>query len=83
MTWIFIGCVWVLACTVIAMLPIRRQIVPGVMLMMAGPFLIWVLIDQLGWLVGGIALFAFLSMFRNHMIYMTQILMGQRPEIPT
>ncbi|MEL6121742.1 MAG: DUF2484 family protein [Pseudomonadota bacterium] len=83
MTWIVIGCVWVLACTVIAMLPIRRQIVPGVMLMMAGSFLIWVLIDQPGWLVGGIALFAFLSMFRNHMIYMTQILMGQRPEIPT
>ena len=80
MTWIVIGCVWVLACSVIAMLPIGRQIVPGVMLM-AGPFLIWVLIDQPGWLVGGIALFAFLSMFRNHMIYMTQSLMGQSPEI--
>ena len=35
MTWIVTGCVWVLACTVIATLPIGRQIVPGVMLMMA------------------------------------------------
>lgn len=82
MIWVVIACVWVLACCVIAMLPIRRQIVPGVMLMMAGPVLVWVLIDQMGWLFGAIALFAFLSMFRNHMIYMARRAMGQRPEIP-
>lgn len=72
-----------LVCSTIAMRPICRQSVPDVMLMMAGAFVIWVLMGQLGWRVGGVVLFAILSLFCNHMIYISQSLMGQRPEILT
>ena len=82
LNWIGVGCERGLASSAMAMLPIRPLSGPVVMLLSASPILIWMLIDQVGWLAGVIALFAFLSMFRNHMIYMAQCLMGQRSEIP-
>lgn len=79
---IVICCVWVLASAAVAMLPMRRQYVPGVMLMMAAPVLIWAMATTFGWLLGAVALCAFLSMFRNPLIYMARRAMGQTPEIP-
>ena len=53
------------------------------MMMLATPVLVWMLVDQMGRFFGIGALPAFLSVFRNHMIYMAQRAMGQRPEIPS
>lgn len=79
---IVICSVWVLAAAAVAMMPMRRQFVPGVMLMLAAPVLIWAMFQQFGWLLGLVALCGFLSMFRNPLIYMARRAMGQHPEIP-
>ncbi|MEM7597806.1 MAG: DUF2484 family protein [Pseudomonadota bacterium] len=79
---IVICCVWVLASAAVAMLPMRRQYVPGVMLMLAAPVLIGAMALHYGSFLGVVALFAFLSMFRNPLIYMARRAMGQNPEIP-
>lgn len=76
-----IGCVWILACNLVAMLFIQRQIAPGDVLMLAGPGLVWVSIDQLGWPVGAIAIVPFLTLFRHHVIYSARCAVGQRPEV--
>ena len=83
MSWALgIGAAWVLAATAVAMLPMRRQYVPGVMLLIAAPLLIvWIWITH-GWLYGGAALFAFVSMFRNPLIYFDKRALGRRPEVP-
>lgn len=66
---IFAG-LWVLAGTVVALLPMRRQYVPGVVLLGLAPVLIvWLGIDY-GWPVAVLALFAFVSMFRNPLRYL-------------
>ncbi len=81
MTLIVISCLWVFAAAGVAMLPMRRQYVPGVLLMCAAPVLIWLMMQQFGLIVGLCALFAFLSMFRNPLRYFARRAMGQRPEI--
>lgn len=51
------------------MLPMRRQYVPGVILLGAAPVLIvWLGLDH-GWLVAGLATAGFVSMFRNPLRY--------------
>ncbi|MEP2532755.1 DUF2484 family protein [Shimia sp.] len=60
-----LACFWVLAATIVAMLPMHRQYVPGVMLLVAAPVLIGFIGWQHGALLGGVALFGFLSMFRR------------------
>ena len=66
---IVVAAVWVLAATVVAMLPMRRQYAPGVILLVLAPVLIgWLWIDQ-GWGVGIAALAGFVSMFRNPLRY--------------
>ena len=61
---------WVLASTVVAMLPMRRQYAPGLMLLLAAPVLIgWVGCEVALW-AALLALFAFLSMFRNPLRYL-------------
>jgi hypothetical protein len=56
---------WVLAATVVAMLPMRRQYVPGSLLMAAAPVLIGFIGVQYGWIAAALALAGFISMFRN------------------
>lgn len=60
---------WVLAATAVAMLPMRRQYVPGVALMLAAPVLIYLLGQEFGWIAGVAAAAAFVSMFRNPLRY--------------
>ena len=62
---LILGCVWVLASAIVATVPMRGQMVPGVALLLAAPvLLVWT-----GWAHGGVwlavGLFAFVSMFRN------------------
>jgi hypothetical protein len=76
------ACLWVLAAAATAMLPMRRQYAPGITLLVAAPFLIgWLSWTHGAW-IGVIALFAFLSMFRNPLIYFAKKAMGKPVEIP-
>ena len=66
---LIIGCIWVLLAVVTALLPMRRQYVPGVALLLLAPVLIiWIGVD-FGWIVGLLAVAAFVSMFRNPLRY--------------
>lgn len=83
MNWaVVIAALWVLAATVVALLPMRLQYVPGVALLLAAPFLIIWLAVLYGWWIGVLALLAFGSMFRNPLRYLWARARGQRPEIP-
>jgi Protein of unknown function (DUF2484) len=79
------ACLWVLAATVTAFLPMRRQYLPGVPLLILAPvILIWLGVQHGIWITG-VATLAFLSMFRNPPIYFARKAMGlpvQRPEDP-
>lgn len=59
------GFFWVLAASGTAMLPMRRQMVPGLLLLSSAPVLILWIGAAIGWWVGAVALLAFLSMFRR------------------
>ena len=79
---LIIASLWVLLATIVAFLPMRRQYVPGVVLLVAAPLLIiWLGYDH-GWWVSALAFFAFVSMFRNPLIYLYARARGQNPEIP-
>lgn len=60
---------WVLAATITAFLPMRRQFPPGILLLILAPgILVWIgLVHGVIWVVLGIA--GFVSMFRNPLIY--------------
>ncbi len=62
---LIIACAWVLASTIVAMLPMRLQFPPGVVLFASAPALIlWLSLD-FGWVIGALAIAAFVSMYRN------------------
>ena len=76
------GCLWVVASAVTGMLPMRYQYAPGITLLLAAPVLIvWLGVEH-GWIVGGVALAAFLSMFRNPLRYFAKKSMGIPVERP-
>ncbi len=59
------GFLWVLAGVATAMLPMRRQMAPGLLLLATAPLLILWIGASLSWWAAGAALLAFLSMFRR------------------
>ncbi|MGZ2258387.1 DUF2484 family protein [Roseobacter sp. A03A-229] len=73
---------WVFASALGAMLPMRHQYVPGVALLIAAPVLIVWVGAAFNWLAAALALFAFVSMYRNPLRYFVARARGQRPEIP-
>ncbi|NNE88433.1 MAG: DUF2484 family protein [Silicimonas sp.] len=75
-------CLWVLIAAVVAMLPMRLQYPPGVLLLILVPFgLVWIAADHgLGY--AGAGFLAFVSMFRNPLIYFWRRARGQIPEVP-
>ena len=76
------GALWVVAASLVAMLPMRRQYPPGILLLVAAPVLLgWIAADH-GWWIFGAGLLAFVSMFRNPLIYLARRLRGERPEVP-
>ena len=76
------GALWVLAATATAMLPMRRQYVPGIMLLVVAPVLLaWIGWQHGGWIVG-LTTLAFLSMFRNPLMYMGRRVMGKPVILP-
>ena len=78
-----LGCVWVLASAATAMLPMRRQMVPGVALLSAAPVLLWFIAAEHGVLVFGLTLLAALSLFRNPLIYLARRAMGLAVSLPS
>jgi hypothetical protein len=72
------ACLWVLAAAGCAMLPMPRQMVPGLILLSAAP----VLIGWIGWQHGAlwafVALAGFVSMFRRPLLYLARRLVGQQ-----
>ncbi|WP_411890698.1 DUF2484 family protein [Yoonia sp. SDW83-1] len=79
---LIIGCLWVLAATIVALLPMKHQYKPGLTLLIAAPFLIVWIGYAHGWVFGVLGLLAFVSMFRNPLIYLYKRARGERPEIP-
>jgi len=79
---LILACLWVLASTAVAMLPMRRQYVPGIALLIAAPVLIiWLGFDY-SWWFSLAALLAFVSMFRNPLRYLYRRARGQEPTLP-
>ena len=63
------GAVWVVLATIVAMLPMRFQWIPGLTLLLAAPaILAWIGMDH-GWWWVGAGTFAFVSMFRKPLGY--------------
>jgi hypothetical protein len=62
---IVVAALWVLAATAVAMLPLRRQYAPGIVLLAAAPVPILWLGTDLGWFWSLAAVLALVSMFRN------------------
>jgi len=78
-----LGALWVIAAAITALLPMRRQYVPGVTLLICAP----PLIGWIGWQHGVLwlllALFALLSMFRRPLLYFARRALGLPVTDPT
>jgi hypothetical protein len=82
MSILVVAALWVLAATLVACLPMRYQYIPGIGLLMAAPVLIYMIAQSYGVLLSGLALLAFVSMFRNPLRYFAKRAMGKKPELP-
>ncbi len=80
---LIVGALWVIAVAITAMLPMRRQFIPGLPLLIAVPFLlIWIGWTH-GWLWVAVGTFAFVSMFRRPLNYfIRKALSLPLPELP-
>ncbi|MDA8585974.1 DUF2484 family protein [Rhodobacteraceae bacterium] len=77
------GCLWVFLATFVAFLPMRLQYPPGIVLLVAAPVLLgWIAWDHGSWIFAA-GLFAFVSMFRNPLIYFYRCARGESPKVPT
>lgn len=79
---LLLGCAWVVAATIVAMLPMRRQFAPGLVLLIAAPPLIGFIGWQHGWILAALGFAAFLSMFRNPLRYLWRRALGHKPTLP-
>jgi len=77
-----LAALWALAATVVALLPMRLQYVPGVALLIAAPFMVGFIGYQHGLWLALAGLAAFVSMFRNPLIYFYRRARGQKPKLP-
>jgi hypothetical protein len=79
---LILGALWVIASAVVAMLPMRAQMVPGVALLLAAPvLLVWIGWEH-GWVWLALGLFAFVSMFRNPLRYFARRALGRPAPLP-
>jgi hypothetical protein len=81
-TSLILGALWVVASAITAMLPMRHQMVPGIALLIAAPvLLVWIAYVH-GWLWLAFGIFAFLSMFRNPLLYFLHRALGRPAPLP-
>ena len=79
---LIVACVWAISATITALLPMRRQMIPGVTLLATAlPLLGWIG-WQHGWLLAVLGLLGFLSMMRNPLIYFVKRAMGKPVALP-
>lgn len=79
---LWLSILWVFASAVVAVLPMRWQYVPGLILMIVAPILIFEIARTAGFLVAAAGLAAFVSMYRNPLKYVWTRLTGQQVELP-
>lgn len=79
---VWLSIAWVFASVGVAMLPVRRQYYPALVLLIAAPVLIIMAGMQYGWVYAVLGFAAFVSMFRNPLRYILARLRGENPEIP-
>jgi hypothetical protein len=79
---LILACFWVLASVATAMLPMRRQYLPGITLLIAAPILLGYIAVQHGPWIMLLALAGALSMFRNPLIYFARRAMGLPVSLP-
>lgn len=79
---VWLSIVWVFASAGVAMLPVRKQYFPALVLLLAAPVLIFMAGQQYGWIYALLGLIAFISMFRNPLRYIAARLRGEHPELP-
>jgi hypothetical protein len=79
---LILGCLWVLAAAFTAMLPMRRQMVPGLALLGLAPVLLGWIGYVHGWFWLAFGLFAFVSMFRNPLLYFLRRALGRPAPVP-
>ena len=77
---LILACLWVLAATGVAFLPMRTQFAPGLLLLVAAPILMYFIAKEHGLVVFLLALAAFLSMFRRPLIYYARRVLGRHSE---
>lgn len=82
MTLIWLSIAWVFASVGVAMLPVRKQYFPALVLLLAAPVLLVMAGMQYGWVYAVLGLIAFVSMFRNPLRYIAARLRGEHPELP-
>ena len=79
---LLMGCLWVIAATITALLPMKKQMVPGMTLLVLAPvLLLWIGLAH-GWLWVALGLFAFGSMFRRPLLYFARRALGLPVELP-
>ena len=81
-TSLIVGFIWVLASAVTAMLPMRAQFYPGLVLLVTAPALIFLIYADYGIWVTAAAIFAFVSMFRNPLRYFWRRFRGLPTQLP-
>lgn len=79
---LLLGCFWVIAATVVAFLPMRRQYGPGLVLLIAAPALIGFIGYEHGWIIAAAGTAGFVSMFRNPLRYLWRRARGKAVEVP-
>lgn len=81
-TSLLLACFWVLIGVATAMLPIRKQMIPGSFLLLSAPVLLAYIGYQHGWIFFALGLAAFISMMRNPIKYLWARAKGEKPELP-
>jgi hypothetical protein len=79
---LILGAIWAVMATIVALLPMRRQFIPGVTLLIAAPVLIIFIGFQHGFWIAALGLLAFLSMFRNPLRYLMRKARGLPTPLP-
>jgi hypothetical protein len=82
MTLVWLCLIWVFLSATVATLPMRMQYIPGAILLAAGPILIILIGFKVGFIFSVLALAAYVSMFRNPLLFLLAKLRGQNPEVP-
>lgn len=68
---------WAIAATIVALLPMRMQFPPGIVLLILAPVLILWIGATHGWVWAVLGLAAFLSMFRRPLWYLARKAVGR------